>query len=733
MSRRERHKRRARSKGGPSRFIFLTLGLLGTVLLLGAAGVASWVLSVASSAPDLSTLKPAKQGGVSVVFAANGEKLGYIKTNVLRTYMTATQIPDVMRNATVAVEDKRFYKHDGVDYEGIVRAAITNVTTGKTAQGGSTLEMQLIRNLYKQSSKKTMERKIREAKLAQQLEERHPGQSGKAWILSTYLNAVPYGNAANGQEVIGVGAASRVYFDKKPSQLTLPEAALLAGLPQAPSDYNPLRFKRPAKARRNDVLKRMADQKYITQAQAAEAMRAPLGVKSNSYYQKRKEAYFLDYVQAELIKKYGEQRVREGGMEVYTTIDPKLQHDARKIMRAQLPNASDPSSALVSIDPRNGHIRTMASSTSYAQSKFNLAAQGKRQPGSTFKVMVLMAAVRQGVDPNSTTYESKPLDFIDPTWGKIDVQTDDHVYPGRTTLFDGLVRSDNTVYQQLDLDIGPKNVTKTAYDMGVTSHLNSYPAEGLGGLKYGVTPLEMARAYNTINTGGYRVTPVAITKVVFPGNKIDRSLGKTHRTKMFTDGQTAEVRKAMEANIERGTGKTANIGCADAGKTGTTSDFKDAWFDGFTPNLTTAVWVGYPTAGIPMTNVPGWGTMFGGMAPAAIWHDYMQLATGDDCGSWAPVTEPFESSGFYGHYADDGAPGGGDDPEADYQDSTDTTSTDGTDTGTTNGDGSYDKQKYSGPKQDKPNVPKSPDPPPEQTVPDTGGTGDAGTGGSTTG
>jgi len=723
MSHRQRISRQARNKPGPGRFIFLTIGLFATVGLLAACGAVAWVLSVSASAPDLRELKPAKKGAVSIVYAADGSILARLSSDVLRTPLKQAQIPELMKEATVAVEDKRFYKHDGVDYEGVIRAAIKNVTTGKTVQGGSTLEMQLIRNLYGQSNKKTIERKIREAKLAQELEKEHPGRKGKEWILATYLNDVPYGTV-NGKEAIGIAAASRVFFDKAAKDLTLPEAALLAGLPQAPSEYNPFDNANAARTRRNDVLQRMADQKLITRSEAAKASQAKLGVVANNFYKKRHEAYFVDYVKSELVKEYGRRRVEQGGLKIYTTINRKLQNVARSAIRSRLPYPDDPSAALVSIDPRNGHIKAMASSSKYTQSKFNLASQARRQPGSTFKVIVLMAALRQGVDINETTYDSKPLDFFDSGTGtQIKVSTDDHSYSGATTLFEGLVKSDNTVYQQLDLDVGPREVTKTAHDMGISSHLDSYPAEGLGGLTVGVTPLEMTRAYTTINTGGYRIKPVAITKVVFPGGRVDEKIGRPGRKKIFTDGQAAEARKAMEANVQRGTGTNAQIGCPAAGKTGTTSSFTDAWFDGFTPNLNTAVWVGYPNATTSMTNVNGYGTMFGGDAPALIWHDFMQTATAGDCGDWKPVTEPFESHPFFGHYASTGAPGGGEDPNATYTDqngdSTDTGN--GNDTTKKNGDTNLNPDAYAGPKQPQPDVKPSPDPPPEQTVPDTTG------------
>ncbi len=410
----------------------------------------------------------------------------------------------------------------------------------------------------------------------------------------------------------------------------------------------------------------MEKEGYIQPSTAARARRAPLGVKKNAYYAKRRESYFFDYVRQELIRKYGAERVRQGGLRVFTTVNLKLQQAARRAIATRLPVPGDPSAALVSIDPKSGYIKAMASSGDYAASQLNLAAQAKRQPGSTFKVMVMMTALRQGVDIKKTTYESKPLKFVDKKTGTpIDVQTDDHSYGGNTTVFEGLVKSDNTVFQQLDLDVGPENVRQTAYDMGITSHLDAYPAEGLGGLTNGVSPLEMTRAYVTVNNGGWRLKPIAITKVEFPDGRVDASLGRTRKTKVFTDGETHEAVLAMEANVQRGTGTGAALNCPAAGKTGTTSNFTDAWFDGFTTSLNTAVWVGYKDVNTSMTNVPGWGTMFGGKAPASIWHDFMTTAmVGRKCDPFPEPTEPFVSKPFFGEYATTGAPGDAVDPLA---------------------------------------------------------------------
>ena len=358
-------------------------------------------------------------------------------------------------------------------------------------------------------------------------------------------------------------------------------------------------------------------------------------------------------MQEQLIEQYGVGVFRRGGLKIHTTIDPTLQDAARQAITGQLPYPDDPSSAIVSIDPSNGYIRAMASSGTYKDRTFNLAAQGHRQPGSAFKTMVLTTAIRKGVDPNRTTYASKPLQprpgRRSPPW---EVKTYDGSYGGTMTLTQATLASDNTVYAQLILDLGPKAVRETAKLMGITTKLDAYPAEGLGGLRLGVSPLEMANAYATLASGGMRNKPKAITKVEFPDGKSD-DLGKPERERAFSDGVAYEVTKILEQNVQAGTGTAARLGCPAAGKTGTTDNFNDAWFVGYTPQLASSVWVGYPNALVEMSSVHGIGVA-GGTFPAAIWHDYMMVAHGDDCESFPEPTEPAQFSPFFGKYATTG-------------------------------------------------------------------------------
>ena len=367
-----------------------------------------------------------------------------------------------------------------MDYEGIIRAAVKNATAkGKTVQGGSTLTMQLVRLLYTQDDTREglagYERKIKEAKLARDLEAKY----SKKWVVGKYLNSVPYGTVG-GQSAIGAGAAARLYFNKPVKDLSLRQAAMLAGMPQAPSQYSPVLNPQGTKARRNEVLGKMAELGYITRERAEREKRKDLGLNMKDYFQKARERYVLDYVQSELIKEYGAETVKRGGFKVYTTIDLKKQQQARAAIEERMGNVG-PSSAIVSIRPSNGDIVAMASSQEYGKSKFNLAAQGHRQPGSSFKIMTLLTALRLGVNPNSTTYSSKgTMTLDDPPCGSPaspwQVKTYSGSGGGSMNLVRGTLASDNIVYAQLASDLGPDQVKETARMMGIKSKLNGFCA-----------------------------------------------------------------------------------------------------------------------------------------------------------------------------------------------------------------------------------------------------------------
>ncbi len=631
--------------------MFIGLSGLAGALLIGALAAVGYVLSVAQSAPTLDSLTPKLAGATSQVYAANGTRLGFIQSDVLRSPITSAQMPSELRDATVAIEDQRFYQNDGVDLTGIFRSAVKDVLHGQALQGASTITMQLMRNIYLGSDTHSFKQKIEEAKLAIEYNEHHSKRS----ILTNYLNSVAYGTVG-GQTALGVQAASRIFFDKSAHELDLQQSALLAGLPQAPSQYNPFLYPAAARQRRNEVLGKMAELHYISAAQAAGAKAAPLGVRHGDYYTRRQENFFFEYVRKELVHRYGLNTVEQGGLKVYTTINLKMQGEARDAIKNVLDEPGDPASAIVTIDPHNGYIEAMAESESYDQSQYNLASQGHRQPGSTFKAIDLADALAHGIDPNSTYYVSHTLapGWL-PGYPTYEVKTFENTSSNKSiNLVAATLASDNTVYAQLAADLGEETVTQMAYKMGVREHLHSYPAEALGGLTVGVSPLEMADVYATLADGGYRNTPIAITKVVFPDGHVDNNWGKPHRVKVLSDGVTSEETDILHQNVLGGTATRSAISCPTAAKTGTTSNLVDAWLDGYTPNYATAVWMGYPTKLVPMNDVHG-EPQQGGYLPAEIWHAYMAAATeGEPCTEFPSPHEPIAYEPFFGKYASTG-------------------------------------------------------------------------------
>ncbi|MGH2956933.1 MAG: transglycosylase domain-containing protein, partial [Solirubrobacterales bacterium] len=626
----------------------LALVIMGAVLALGVMSFGLWVMSVAAEAPPIDELQPVDTGANSIILAADGSRLGYIQSDEARTPVKLENIPEELQKSTVAIEDERFYDHNGVDLEGVARAAFENLEAGEVKQGGSTITMQLARNLYIEDPERDLERKIKEAKLAQELEEQH----SKEWILEQYLNSASYGTV-NGRTAVGVEAAAQIYFAKPVRDLNLTESATLAGLPQSPSQYNPLQNPRSALDRRNDVLEEMAKQGLIEDDEADVAKAEPLGLDPGNRYSKIEEPYFFDFVEQQLIERYGVNTVRQGGLRVHTTINPDLQEAGRAAIEGQLPYSDDPSAAVVSIDPSTGFVKAMASSGRYSDAQFNLAAQGHRQPGSAFKTFALTTAVKRGINPDSTYYTSQPLDLDLPEWGHWEVVTYGESYAGTISLHDATVASDNTVFAQLALDLGPESVADTAHEMGIESELDGIPAETLGGLRIGVSPLEMATAYATLASGGIRNKPIAIRKVVFPTGEVD-DVGEPQRNRVFDDGVASEVTQILQDNVDGGTGTAAQTSnCSHtAGKTGTTDDFNDAMFIGYTPNLSTAVWVGYPDALRSMTSVHGV-SVAGGTFPAQIWHDYSEVALSGGCPAFPEPQNPVEWIPFHGSYSSD--------------------------------------------------------------------------------
>jgi penicillin-binding protein 1A len=419
--------------------------------------------------------------------------------------------------------------------------------------------------------------------------------------------------------------------------LTLRQAALLAGLPQAPSRFDPFANPAAARVRRKQVLRAMLSTGAISRRQYRKAVSDhDLHLKPGALYKKIRQPYFFSYVRDELVRVYGEARVRHGGLRVYTTIDPRLQREARKAIKDTLYLSNDPAAAIVAIDPATGAIRAMtAVSPGRANNQFNLIADARRQPGSTFKAFVLATAIEEGMNPASTYYLSAPLHCdkgpcVPKPW---DVKTYDDHYSGSISVEQATLRSDNSVYGRLTLDLGADKVAKMATRLGVRTPMPRkayyYPSLGIGSIA--VTPLDMASAYATLAARGIYSKPMAITKVILAKGQEDTKAGwgEPQRKQVLSPGVAYEVTRILQENVLSGTGVGANFGKPAAGKTGTTENHADGWFCGYTPQLETTVWMGYQQGEIPMYNVHGT-SVAGGNFPATIWHLFMQEALANE-------------------------------------------------------------------------------------------------------
>jgi penicillin-binding protein 1A len=654
LGRRRRRSKRRATRRHKQKLALIVITAVALVLILLPAGGAGGAAFVCANV-DLDDLKAIGTEQNSFVYAADNSLLGSIPAEKNRQPVPIERISEWMPKASIAIEDRRFYKHNGVDVEGIARAAYKNLREQRVAEGGSTITQQLVRNLYI-SRERTIERKLREACLAIKLERSY----SKEWILTGYMNQVYYGNHA-----YGVEAAARTYFKRPARALTLEQAALLAGLTQAPSTYDPFQQPERALARRDEVLRAMFQTRAITEREFNVAIaNRDLELKPGTLYRRIREPYFFRYVYNELVKEYGAATVRTGGLRVYTTVDRKLQTAAQRAIRDTLPYKDDPAAALVSIDPKTGAIRAMVAVTPQrVKNQYNLISQGRRQAGSTFKTFVLTAAIEQGVNPDTTYYRSGPFRYQpDPLTEPWEVETYSKSYLGSTSISRATLSSDNTVYAQLTLDLGPENVAAVARKMGVTVPREEIvPAMGLGSIS--VSPLEMAAAYATIASGGIYSKPMAIRKVVFSDGKEDTNTdwGKPKRERVLADWVAYEVTKILEDNVYSGTGVGAQIGRPVAGKTGTTDNHADAWFAGFAPQLETVVWVGYPQAQIPMENVHGI-SVAGGTFPADIWRRFMLVAMENRAvfewrqPSNSPEWRPFEQGQYAVEYVWEPAP-----------------------------------------------------------------------------
>jgi 1A family penicillin-binding protein len=519
-----------------------------------------------------------------------------------------------LRQAVVAVEDERFYKHRGWDPEGVARAVYVDLVQGKT-QGASTITQQYVRNtvLISEKNVKSLQRKVREMYLASEVEKRF----SKDQILNMYLNTVYFGEGAYGTE-----AASLTFFGKRASQLTLGESALIAGLAQSPSRYSPYDNMKAARTRQAEVLTAMVRNGYVSRAEADKAARAPLKLHrisaTTGIYQ---APYFVAYVKKLLQQKYGSAVLFKGGLRVYTTLETRMQDQAESAVRNALSEPDDPDTALVAIDPTSGAIKAMVGGHDYAKHKFNYATQGKRQPGSSFKAFVLTAAIEKRIPPYRAIDSGSPAEIPAEPEPWI-VSNSEGKGSGFISIETATWHSVNTVFARLIHEIGPAYVRDLAMRMGIKTKLPAYDSIALGTI--GVTPLEMASAYGTLANQGVHNEPMSITKVVAPNGKVIFA-GKPTRERVLARSTARAVTTLLGGVISQGTGTAADIGRPEAGKTGTSQNYRDAWFVGYTPQLVTAVWVGYGGTERSMTDVHGI-RVFGGTYPAEIWATFMSAA-----------------------------------------------------------------------------------------------------------
>jgi penicillin-binding protein 1A len=596
--------------------------------LLAVLGFASFsvglVTAIAGQIPSLDPSRIRNQTD-GYIYAGDGTRvLSVLRGSQSRILLRSEEIAPVMKQAIVAIEDKRFYEHRGIDLRGILRAVWVNVRGGKTVQGGSTITQQFVKNTYT-NDQRSIARKLKEAALAWQLEQRW----SKDRILTAYLNTIYFGNGA-----YGVEQAAQTYFHHSagPGKLTLWEAALLAGIPEDPAAYDPATNPAAARKRRNLVLREMRDQGDITQADYARAVAAEMPKRQDIQLpgDQGPAQYFANYVKQQLVDRYGSGRVFGGGLKVYTTINLALQKMARNSIGKWLTDPAGPTAALVAIDPRDGRVLAMFGGNNFRKSQFNLAVQGERQAGSSFKPFVLATALKEGVAP-STTFVSEQVTIN--AGGRLwEVHNYEDSYLGPITIQQATTYSDNSVFAQLTKLVGPANIVQTARSLGIRSKLQPYFSIGLGA--QGVNPLELARAFSAFANGGRRIDgarfgnkPRVILRVSNDKGKTVDDNGARPRQEL-SEEDASILTSLLQGVIKGGTGKAAALGDGRpaAGKTGTTENYGDAWFVGYTPQLAAAVWVGYPNRLRPMTYEYHGRPVAGGTFPALIWKSFMERA-----------------------------------------------------------------------------------------------------------
>ncbi len=604
-----RQKRPAKKSGSTAKRIILGFGLVILVMLTGIG--CGFLTASMNTKPDLANdiLPPAS----SQIYDINGNEIANVHAAENRRPVKIEQVPKDLQNAFVAVEDNRFYEHSGVDPRGIMRALYANIRGRGVSEGGSTITQQLAKNAYL-TQDRTITRKIQEVFLALQLERQYTKQE----ILEMYLNQIYFGQGA-----YGVQAAAQTYFGKDVDKLTLNECAMLAGIPKSPNYYSPANNMQAAQARKAVVLDQMAKYGYIANSQAQKTKQEQLTlVKPVAKEKDNTAAYFIDYVTQTLIDKYGADAVYKEGLKIYTTLDMDMQKAAEAAVK-KLPTyrtdgngVQQPQAAIVAIDPHNGYIKAMVGGRGTDQ--FNRATMAVRQPGSAFKPFVFAAALEEHFTPN-TVINDAPIDI-----GGWRPQNDSGSFSGKVTMREVAQHSINVPTVKIAQKIGIDKPIYYAQAMGISTFVldgvqnDKQLATALGGMTKGVTPLEITSAYGTFANKGVHVEPVVIVKVLDRNGKVLEQ-SEPKQNSVISANSAAELTDMLQTVIKNGTGRKADIGRPAAGKTGTTSNYHDAWFVGYTPDLVAGVWMGNDD------NTPMHGVM-GGQLPAEIWKAFMQKA-----------------------------------------------------------------------------------------------------------
>jgi penicillin-binding protein 1A len=640
-----------RSAGKPRLKRLRFLAILSSLLLLGLVSFVFGIfVSVASDLPSLTRFSQFKEEQSSVLTDDLGHPIGVLSQQN-RVIVTPDQIPPIVKQAVISIEDKRFESNSGIDLRGIARAFVADIRHKGGVQGASTIEQQFIKNALQAQSHRTIFEKLRESALAYQLS--HKWSKDK--IITAYLNTIYFGNGA-----YGIEAAAETYFGHDVNHLGCGtpgkklcveelqpwEAALLAGIIRSPTEYDPSRHPMAARERRDVVLQQMLQQGYLTkplyEASVNEALPAPAEIQApqEQTVEGVDAGYFTSWVQQQIIERYGAPRAFNGGLRIRTTLDLGLQRSAEQAVNSYLANPEGPTASLVAIENATGEVRAMVGGRNYDESPFNLATEGERQPGSSFKAFDLAAALQDGISPSSVWTSKQKVFVVHSAYGpeKFVVHNDEGAYSGSNTLTGATAFSDNSIYAEVGLKVGTRRIALLAHRMGITTPLSTNPAMTIGGLTVGVTPLDMAHAYETIAHGGLRVSgsmvedeaPVGVQEVTAGHEPLqDGARHDTNRvqTKRILPAEVATTETSMlETVLQYGTGRAAAIGQFAAGKTGTTSNYGDAWFVGWDSKYTVAVWVGYPDKLIPMTTAFNGKPVLGGTFPALIWHSFMTSA-----------------------------------------------------------------------------------------------------------